>query len=180
MAELFDSEVTVRRRRFANDDNGFAVLDADGADGPVVLVGPLIHLENGERAHVTGTVVTDSRYGEQVQVAEARPLPPEDGAALVSYLRRIKNIGEKRAQRLIDRYGAERVLDAIDEEPAAAFRRVGLNPFRAQEAAASWNELRTIRRPAPAARPARARVSGQADQRRVPEHGPPRDHREPV
>ena len=38
------------------------------------------------------------------------------------------------------------MLDAIDEEPAAAFRRVGLNPFRAQEAAASWNELRTIRR----------------------------------
>ena len=31
-------------------------------------------------------------------------------------------------------------------EPAAAFRRVGLNPFRAEEAAASWNELRTIRR----------------------------------
>jgi exodeoxyribonuclease V alpha subunit len=146
MAELFDSEVTVRRRRFANDDNGFAVLDADSADGPVVLVGLLIHLENGERAHITGTVVTDSRYGEQVQVAEARPLPPEDGAALVSYLRRIKNIGEKRAKRLIDDYGAERVLDAIDEEPGAAFRRVGLNPFRAQEAAASWNELRTIRR----------------------------------
>ncbi len=145
MAEAFDSEVTVRRRRFANDDNGFAVLDADCADGPVVLVGPLIHLENGERAHVTGTVVTDSRYGEQVQVVEARPLPPEDGAALVSYLRRIKNIGEKRAQRLIDRYGAEHVLDAIDEEPGEAFRRVGLNPFRAQEAAASWNELRMIR-----------------------------------
>jgi len=146
MSELFDSEVTVRRRRFANDDNGFAVLDADWAEGSVVLVGPLIHLENGERAHVTGTVVTDSRYGEQVQVAEARPLPPEDGAALVSYLRRIKNIGEKRAQRLIDHYGAEHVLDAVDDEPAAAFRRVGLNPFRAQEAAASWNELRTIRR----------------------------------
>ena len=38
------------------------------------------------------------------------------------------------------------MLDAIDEEPAAAFRRVGLNPFRAQEAASSWNDLRTIRR----------------------------------
>ena len=32
------------------------------------------------------------------------------------------------------------------QEPAAAFRRVGLNPFRAEEAATSWNELRTIRR----------------------------------
>ncbi len=146
VAELFDSEVTIRRQRFANSDNGFAVLDAESEDGPIVLVGPLIHLEDGERAHVTGSWKTDSRYGEQVEVREARPLPPEDSAALVSYLRRIKNIGEKRAKALIDHHGADHVLDAIDTEPAAAFRRVGLNPFRAQEAAASWNDLRTIRR----------------------------------
>ena len=146
MSDAFDSEVTIRRQRFANADNGFAVLDADAADDPVVLVGPLAHLEIGERAHVTGTWVTDSRFGEQVQVSAARPLPPEDRAALISYLRRIRNIGDARAKKLIERFGPENVLDEIDAEPAAAFRRVGLNPFRAQEAAASWNELRTIRR----------------------------------
>jgi exodeoxyribonuclease V alpha subunit len=146
MSDQFDSEVTIRRQRFANGDNGFAVVDAESDDGPIVLVGPLIHLENGERVHVTGSWVTDSRYGDQVKVDEARPLPPEDGAALVSYLRRIKNIGEKRAKLLVERYGADEVLDAIDAEPAVAFRRVGLNPFRAQEAASSWNDLRTIRR----------------------------------
>ena len=146
MSDPFDSEVTVRRQRFANSDNGFAVLDAECDDGPIVLVGPLIHLETGERAHVMGVWVTDSRYGDQVQVTEARPLPPEDRGALISYLRRIRNIGEARAKKLIDRFGTDHVLDSIDEEPAAAFRRVGLNPFRAEEAAASWNELRTIRR----------------------------------
>ena len=42
----FDSEVTVRRTRYASSETGFAVLDAAGSDGtPVVLVGPLIHLE---------------------------------------------------------------------------------------------------------------------------------------
>ena len=90
--------------------------------------------------------MTDSRYGEQVKVSRRGRCLRRTSAALISYLRRIRNIGEKRAKLLIDRFGAERVLDAIDEEPAAAFRRVGLNPFRAQEAAASWNELRTIRR----------------------------------
>ena len=54
MSEPFDSEVTIRRQRFANSDNGFAVLDADSDDGPIVLVGPLIHLENGERAAYHG------------------------------------------------------------------------------------------------------------------------------
>jgi exodeoxyribonuclease V alpha subunit len=146
MSDPFDSEVTIRRQRFANVDNGFAVLDADSAEEPVVLVGPLAHLEVGERAHITGVWVTDSRYGEQVSVSEARPLPPEDRNALISYLRRIRNIGDARAKKLIDRFGSENVLEGIDAEPAAAFRRVGLNPFRAEEAAASWNELRTIRR----------------------------------
>jgi exodeoxyribonuclease V alpha subunit len=146
VSDPFDSEVTIRRLRFANTDNGFAVLDADTAADPVVLVGPLAHLEIGERAHITGTWITDSRYGEQVQVSAARPLPPEDRAALISYLRRIRNIGDARAKKLIDRFGSENVLDEIDEEPARAFRGVGLNPFRAEEAASSWNELRTIRR----------------------------------
>ena len=43
-----------------------------------MLVGPLIHLEERERAHVIGTWVDDSRYGLQVKVTEARPLPPAD------------------------------------------------------------------------------------------------------
>jgi exodeoxyribonuclease V alpha subunit len=146
VSDAFDSEVTIRRQRFANADNGFAVLDAESEDDEVVLVGPLAHLEIGERAHITGTRITDSRYGEQIQVSAARPLPPEDRTALISYLRRIRNIGDARAKKLIERFGSEHVLDGIDAEPAAAFRRVGLNPFRAEEAASSWNELRTIRR----------------------------------
>jgi exodeoxyribonuclease V alpha subunit len=146
MPELFDAEVTVRRQRFANEENGFAVLDAEHEGDEIVLVGALSHLEERERVHVIGVWVSDSRYGEQVKVSEARPLAPSDSAALITYLRRIKNIGEKRAQTLVQRFGEEQVLDSIDDEPAAAFRQVGLNPFRAEEAAHSWNELRTTRR----------------------------------
>ena len=146
MPELFDAEVTVRRQRFANEENGFAVLDAEHEGDEIVLVGALSHLEERERVHVVGVWVRDSRYGEQIKVNEARPLAPSDGAALIAYLRRIKNIGEKRARTLVQRFGEQQVLDAIDSEPAAAFRQVGLNPYRAEEAARSWNELRTTRR----------------------------------
>ena len=74
----FESEVTVRRTRFVSAESGWAVVEAADDDGtPIVLVGPLIHLEPRERAHVIGTWVTDSRYGPQVKVAEARPLPPD-------------------------------------------------------------------------------------------------------
>jgi len=146
MPEQFDDEVTIRRQRFANEENGFAVLDAEHGGDEIVLVGALSHLEERERVRVIGVWVSDSRYGPQVKVSEARPLTPSDSAALVGYLRRIKNIGEKRAKTLVERFGEDQVLDAIDREPAAAFRQVGLNPHRAEDAAHSWNELRTTRR----------------------------------
>jgi exodeoxyribonuclease V alpha subunit len=141
----FDDEVVIGRIRFANEENGWAVIDAESGNDEIVLVGSISHLEGGERVRVIGTWKT-SKYGEQVEVREARPLPPSDQKAVISYLRRIKNIGEKRAQMLIDRHGLEHVLDEIDGEPTAAFSRVGLNPVRAQEAARSWNELRSTRR----------------------------------
>ena len=73
----FDSHVTIRHRRYASEESGWAVIDAAADDGlPVVLVGPLIHLEEHERAHVIGTWVDDSRYGKQVKVSEARPAAP--------------------------------------------------------------------------------------------------------
>ena len=89
----------VRRTRFASTETGWAVVEAAGEDGiPIVLVGPLVHLEDRERAHVVGTWVQDSRYGPQVKVTEARPLPPSDLPAVIAYLCRVKHIGAKRAR----------------------------------------------------------------------------------
>jgi exodeoxyribonuclease V alpha subunit len=142
----FDAEVTVRRRRFASEQSGWAVVDAQGQDGEeLVLVGPLAHLEERERAHVVGTRVVDPRYGPQVRVQRAEPLAPGDEEALVAYLRRVRHIGARRAEALIQRHGAERVLEAIDADPAGAFAAVGLQGERARQAARSWDELRVTR-----------------------------------
>jgi exodeoxyribonuclease V alpha subunit len=144
----FDAEITVRRTRFAKLETGWAVIDAIEDDGkPLVLVGPLIHLEERERAHVIGTWEDDPRFGPQVKVTEAWPLPPSDAEALRALLVRVKHVGPKRAERLIETYGAEGVLDAIDRDPHHAFMAAGLRSgARAQEAAASWEELRATRR----------------------------------
>ena len=141
----FDDQVTVRRRRYASEDTGWAVLEADAGGDEVVLVGPLVHLEARERAHVIGTWVQDSRYGPQVKVDQARPLPPSDRDALLAYLRRVKHVGVRRADELIDRFGGADVLDTIDRDPAAAFACVGLRGTRARAATESWESLRASR-----------------------------------
>ena len=89
--------------------------------------------------------MSDSRYGEQVKVTEARPLPPSDVESLRAYLRRVKHVGPKRADALIARYGNDGVLAAVDRNPVAAFRAAGLTAVRAREAADAWNRMRVTR-----------------------------------
>ncbi|HWF36059.1 MAG TPA: AAA family ATPase [Solirubrobacteraceae bacterium] len=143
----YNAQVTVRRTRFANQDTGWAVVEAVDDDGDeVVLVGPLHHLEERERAHVVGTWQDDSRFGLQVKVAQADPLPPSDEQALLAYLVRVRHIGPTRAAKLLSRYGEAGVLEAIDRDPGGAFIGAGLSGRRAREAAQSWDGLRVTRR----------------------------------
>jgi exodeoxyribonuclease V alpha subunit len=143
----FEAEVTVRRLRFANPDTGWAVVEAVGADAePITLVGPLGHLREGERANVLGSWVNDTRYGPQVKATQAVPLGPVDAEGLGIFLRRVKHIGPKRAARLIERHGAENVLEAIDRDPTRAFSAVGLRSRATREATDSWEGIRALRR----------------------------------
>jgi exodeoxyribonuclease V alpha subunit len=140
----FEGEVLIRRRRWSSDESGFAVIDADRDGDEVVLVGTIGHLEERERVRIAGVWQDDRRYGMQVKVALAEPLAPAGDDALMAYLKRVKHIGPGRAERLLRRYGDD-VLEAVDRDPHAAFRAVGLSPRRANEAIRSWNGLRSTR-----------------------------------
>ena len=140
----FEGEVLIRRVRWSSDETGFAVVEADHAGDDVVLVGLIAHLEVRERVRVAGVWQDDRRYGIQVKVATAEPLAPSGVAALLAYLERVKHIGGIRAGRLIARHG-DGVLEAIDRDPHAAFRSVGLNPKRTGEAVRAWHSLRSTR-----------------------------------
>jgi exodeoxyribonuclease V alpha subunit len=142
----YDDEITVSRFRYLNEETGWGVLGATGSDGePITLVGPLGHLHEGERAHVRGSWVEDPRYGSQVKVGEALPLDPGDPEALAVFLRSVKHVGPKRAERLIRHFGAAGTLAAIDDDPRGALARGGLSGRALREAATSWDGLRAQR-----------------------------------
>ncbi len=140
----FEDEVVIRRRRWSSDESGFAVVVADRDGDEVVLVGTIAHLEERERVRIVGVWQDDRRFGMQVKVATAEPLAASGDVALTAYLERVKHIGSRRAGRLLARYG-DAVLDAIDRDPEAAFRSVGLSGHRAGEAVSSWHGLRSTR-----------------------------------
>jgi exodeoxyribonuclease V alpha subunit len=142
----FEDEVVIRRVRFTSEDGAFAVLDAETAQDrdEIVLIGPLGHLEVREHVKITGVWQDDKRFGPQIKVNLAQPIPPSGEEALLAYLKRVRHVGGVRAAKLLEKYG-ERVLDVIDDDPGLAFRRIGLNPQRAKEATKSWHGLRSTR-----------------------------------
>ena len=108
---------SIRRLRWASEETGFAVIDAERDGDDIVLVGPIAHLEERERVRVRGVWQDDKRFGMQVKVALAEPVAPSGEAALMAYLKRVKHVGGARAARLLERYG-DGVLEAIDRDPA--------------------------------------------------------------
>ena len=141
----FEGEVVVERVRFTSADTGFAVVEADRDGDEIIVVGPLSHVEPGERVAVAGVWQDDKRFGMQVRAERAAPLAPSGTRAVMAYLERVRHVGPGRAAKLVSRYGEEGVLEAIDADPARAFGSVGLSLRQANEAARSWDGLRSSR-----------------------------------
>ena len=154
MPALFETEsgahsatVEVVRVIYKADDDGYAVLEVrDGSTGiRHPLVGPVAHLNPGERAEVGGEWQEHSTYGRQLRAQRAVPLDPEDREGRIAYLTSLRNIGQARAERLVDEHGEE-VMQAIAANPVGVFGSLpGMTVARADAAVESWHASRAIR-----------------------------------
>jgi exodeoxyribonuclease V alpha subunit len=153
-ATLFDADaaaytgtVEVLGVIFRAEDDGYAVLEVQEASSGegFALVGPVAHLEAGDRAEVSGEWQTHSRYGRQLRAQGALPLDPADREGQVAYLTSLRHIGPARAERLVDEHG-EGVLQAIAADPHGVFRSLrGVSENQAAAAAESWHASRAVR-----------------------------------
>lgn len=126
----------------------WAVLNAADANGEAVkLVGTTLRrfAETGRRLRVWGRWRQDRVHGLQLHVQRAVPeirAAPVDRQVTV-VLHRVPDVGDKRAQLLVDHYGADDVLNAIDANPRQAFLRIaGLPNRHAADAARWWRQQR--------------------------------------
>ncbi|HEV2727670.1 MAG TPA: helix-hairpin-helix domain-containing protein, partial [Solirubrobacterales bacterium] len=153
-ATLFDADaasysgtVEVIGVIYKAEDDGYAVLEVQETESGegFALVGPVAHLDAGERAEVSGEWQPHSRYGRQLRAQGALPLDPADREGQVAYLTSLRHIGEKRAEKLCDEYG-EGVLQAIAANPETVFGSLrGVSADQAAAAAQSWYASRAIR-----------------------------------
>ncbi|HEY5977613.1 MAG TPA: ATP-dependent RecD-like DNA helicase [Solirubrobacterales bacterium] len=154
IATLFDADeaahaatVEVLGVIYTAEDDGYAVLEVQDAESgeEFALVGPVAHLNAGDRAEVSGDWQNHSRYGRQLRARGALPLDPADRAGRIAYLTSLRNIGPARAERLVDEHG-EGVLSAIADDPAGVFGSLrGVSRKQAEDAADSWHASRAVR-----------------------------------
>jgi exodeoxyribonuclease V alpha subunit len=153
-ATLFDADaasytgtVEVLGVIYKADDDGYAVLEVQETESGegFALVGPVAHLEPGNRAEVSGEWQTHNRYGRQLRAQGALPLDPADRDGQIAYLSSLRHIGLKRAERLCDEHG-EGVLQAIAANPEGVFGSLrGVSADQAAAATQSWFASRAIR-----------------------------------
>lgn len=146
-AASFTGTVEVLNVRFCSEDGKFAVLwvrDTD-TDERFALVGPVGHLDAGDRAEVAGEWDEHSQYGQQLRAQGAAPIDPSDREGQVAYLTTLPHIGPARAERLVAAHG-EGVLQAIAADPEGVLGSLrGVNADQAADAAEYWHESRAIR-----------------------------------
>lgn len=144
MTEVLSVEVS--RVRFATEDGGFAVLDVVTDDGePVVVAGPVAHVNAGDAMEVHGSWREHPRHGRQFQAVDVRIAEPTSDVALLALLGSIRHIGAMGAGYLLDRHGPE-VLAVVDADPHGRLSEVpGIGPVRIGPAVAAWREARALR-----------------------------------
>ncbi len=145
----FEDTVVVLRVIALKPDTEWAVLSVADRNGELVkLAGPLLKRYSvpGRRITVIGRWKAHHRFGIQVSVTHAEPAMrfADDAVSAVAALQRVPFIGRKRAQALVDRYGAHNALNKIDANPKAAFTRVGVAYPQASIAAKWWREQRDL------------------------------------
>jgi len=142
-----ETTVEVLRVIYKADDDGYAVLEVRDSSSrdKHPLVGPIAHLNPGDRAEVSGDWQTHSTYGRQLRAQRAVPMDPEDREGRIAYLTSLRHIGPARARQLVDRHGEE-VMRKIAADPAGAFGSLGgMNVGRVDAAVESWHASRAIR-----------------------------------
>ena len=142
-----DEIVTIDRVLARGHGDWAVVLATDEQGRTIKAVGQTLGrlAQPQRRVRVSGFWRRHPEHGREVVVQHAAPAlkVAGDAAAVEDILLRVPHVGEKRAQILIDRYGAENVMTKIDASPRHAFLKVASMPFRhAGEASRWWNAHR--------------------------------------
>ncbi|MDR2124254.1 MAG: ATP-dependent RecD-like DNA helicase [Desulfovibrio sp.] len=139
---------TLERVVFHNEASGWTVLrlKLQSSADPVTVVGYMPDPQPGTALSVTGTWVSDPRWGRQFKMEVFETLLPDTAEGIRHYLGSglLKGIGKRMAQRIVNCFGPD-TFRILDEEPGRLSEVKGISARKAEEVKAAWTEHRGIR-----------------------------------
>ncbi len=131
---LIELKGTVESIIYANEDNGYTVLDLGLEDDIVTACGILPYIAEGDAVILWGRWTHNPKYGRQFKVEQYERDLPADAAAILRYLssRTVKGVGPTLAERIVSAFGDE-TLDVMENHPEWLADIPGISKKKAAE-----------------------------------------------
>ncbi|MBR3691682.1 MAG: ATP-dependent RecD-like DNA helicase [Clostridia bacterium] len=132
---------------YANEENGYTVLEVDCDDGlSITLVGTVPMAAPGEHIRAEGRITVHPSYGPQFQADRVERTLPDTAAGILKYLAfgGVKGIGPATAQKIVAKFG-ERSLEIIRTEPLRLTAIGGITEKRARAIGAAFTSRFALR-----------------------------------
>ncbi len=139
-------EGTVVRVTYSNEENGWSVVKCRSKQGvQFSAVGTLLGVASGDVLRMTGRWVQHPKFGEQLEVSGWVHVSPTtlDGIRTFLGSGRVRGIGPKMAERIVDAFGLES-LDVMDNDPDRLRKVRGIGRKTLQRVKESWADHRGI------------------------------------
>jgi len=139
-------EGTIETITYQNDDTGYCVLRLSAAAGLCVCVGKALVVRAGMSVALDGGWVQHKRFGRQFSFERYEITRPTTEAGITHLLESglISNIGAKRAQLIVEKFGTE-TLNIIDKNPERLSEIPGIGRKTLRKIKDSWAQQRHIR-----------------------------------
>ena len=137
---------TVEHIIYANEDNGYTVLDFGLEDDVVTACGTMPYIGDGDSLILWGNWVHNPKYGRQFKVEQYERDLPADSTAILRYLssRTVKGVGPKLAERIVSCFGDE-TLDVMENHPEWLADVPGISRKKANEISEDFRAKSGIR-----------------------------------
>ncbi len=141
-------KIRIKRKIFISEENGFGVFSGKSTpDGSKrIIVGNLFDVREGDTIEVSGEEIFHPRFGIQIKVNTYTNILPEDNEGIVKFLSsgRIKGIGRKTAQKIVERFGNQ-TFEIIKNNPDQLNTIKGLRKKSITELERSMKESKMLR-----------------------------------
>lgn len=104
-------EGIVSKIRYRSEETGYSVMTLESPDSDITIVGTMPFFDEGDKIEVEGELIYHDKYGEQVNVRNARIKKPSDRDSIIKFLTNsnIRGIGKKTARSIYDEFGKESI-----------------------------------------------------------------------